>query len=167
MKRMLIPCGLLTIFVLSYVVFGQAEKGGTQNTIKLQNTGDHHMNYLRPVDFAAIDRAGPDKRFTQTLFDHTSGAKTCAIQCIQTPVGGGSPEGLHTHQVDQIFYILKGTMNIEIEGKQYEVGPGTLVVFPAGVPHRNWNASSGPTLHLAFNTPMPDPNLPFATRVKP
>jgi len=166
MKKIFIPFGFLTIFVLSYVAFGQGDKGGTQSAIKLQSAGDH-MEYVRAVDFAAIDRTGPNERFTQTLFDQTSGAKTCTIQCIKTPAGGGSPAGLHTHQVDQIFYILKGTMNIEIVGKEYEVGPGTLVIFPAGVPHRNWNGSSGPTVHLAFNTPMPDPNVPFATSVKP
>ena len=166
MKRMLIPCSLLTIFILCYVAFGQGDKGGTQNDLKLQSRGDH-MEYVRKVDFAAIDKTGPNERFTQTLFDQTSGAKTCTIQCIKTPAGGGSPAGLHTHQVDQIFYIVKGTMNIEIGEREYEVGPGTLVIFPAGVPHRNWNGSSGSTVHLAFNTPMPDPNVPFATSVKP
>ena len=166
MKRMLIPCSLLTIFILCYVAFGQGDKGRTQNNLKLQSRRDH-MEYVRNVDFAAIDKTGPNERFTQTLFDQTSGAKTCTIQCIKTPAGGGSPAGLHTHQVDQIFYIVKGTMNIEIGEREYEVGPGTLVIFPAGVPHRNWNASSGPTVHLAFNTPMPDPNVPFATSVKP
>jgi mannose-6-phosphate isomerase-like protein (cupin superfamily) len=125
------------------------------------------MNYVRRVDFAAIDRSRPDKRFTQALFDHTTGAKTCTIHCIKTPAGGGSPAGLHTHAVDQMFYLLRGTMSIEIEGKEYEAGPGTLVVFPAGVPHRNWNAGGEPTLHLAFNTPLPDPDLPFSTPVKP
>lgn len=166
MKRIFIPCSLLTIFVLSHVVFGQGEKGGIQDAIKLLSRGDR-MNYVRMVDFAAFNRTGPNERFIQTLFDHTSGAKTCTIQCIKTPAGGGSPAGLHTHRGDQIFYILKGKMNIEIEEKEYEVGPGTLVIFPAGVPHRNWNGGSEPTLHLVFNTPMPDPNVPFATSVKP
>ena len=123
------------------------------------------MNYVRAVDIAAIDGSGPDDRFTQTLFDHTSGAKTCTIQCIRTPAGGGSPAGLHTHQVDQMFYILRGTMSVEIEGREYHAGPGTLVVFPAGVPHRNWNGGSEPTVHLAFNTPLPDPKAPFARSV--
>jgi len=166
MERIFIPCGLLTVFVLFSVTFGQVEKSGIQKAMGPQSGGDR-MNYVRAVDFAAIDRTDPGERFTQTLFDYTSGAKTCMIQCIKTPPGGGSPAGLHTHQVDQIFYILRGTMNIEIKGKEYEVGPGKLVIFPAGVPHRNWNGSSGPTLHLVFNTPMPDPNVPFATSVKP
>jgi quercetin dioxygenase-like cupin family protein len=72
---------------------------------------------------------------------------------------------MHVHDVDQIFYILRGTMSIEIEGKQYDCSPGSLIVFPAGVRHRNWNGSSEPTVHLAINTPLPDPNVPFAKSV--
>ena len=72
---------------------------------------------------------------------------------------------MHTHAVDQVFYILSGSMSIEIEGTQYECGPGSLIIFPAGVPHRNWNGGSEPTVHLAFNTPLPDPNVPFVKTV--
>ena len=123
------------------------------------------MEYVRQVDFAAIEKSGPEERLNQALLDHASGATTCTIFCIKTPVGGGSPAGLHVHDVDQMFYILRGTMSIEIEGKKYDCPPGFLIVFPAGVPHRNWNGGSEPTVHLAFNTPLPDPNLPFARSV--
>lgn len=123
------------------------------------------MDYVRKVDFAAVERSSPDERLTQKLLDHGSGATTCTINYIKTPAGGGSPAGMHTHAVDQIFYILSGTMSIEIEGKQYDCPPGSLIVFPAGVPHRNWNGGTEPTIHLAFNTPLPDPNVPFAKSV--
>ncbi len=123
------------------------------------------MEYVRRVDFAAIDGSGPDERFSQALIGHGTGVQTCTINCIKTPAGGGSPAGLHTHAVDQAFYVLSGTMSVEIEGTQYQAGPGTLIVFPAGVPHRNWNAGAEPTVHLAINTPVPDPNIPFAVPV--
>lgn len=123
------------------------------------------MEYVRRVDEGAVAAAGPDARFNQWLLDHTSGGTHCSINWIRTPAGGGSPAGLHTHVVDQIFYILDGTMSLEIEGKQYEAGPGSLVFFPAGVPHRNWNGGTQATVHLAFNVPMPDPNVPFAQSV--
>jgi len=122
------------------------------------------MEYLRTVDQSAMAAAG-DTRFSQWLLDDKSGSKHCSINFIKTPAGGGSPAGMHTHVVDQIFYVLSGTMNLEIEGKPYEAGPGTLVVFPAGVPHRNWNGGSEPTVHLAFNAPIPDPAVPFAVPV--
>ncbi len=47
------------------------------------------MVYVHQVDFAAIEGSGADERLTQALLDHTSGAKTCTIFCIKTPVGGG------------------------------------------------------------------------------
>lgn len=123
------------------------------------------MEYVRTVDEAAVKAAGPDARFNQWLLDQTSGATHCSINWIRTPAGGGSPAGLHTHVVDQIFYIVAGTMSLEIEGKEYEAGPGSLVFFPAGVPHRNWNGGTEATVHLAFNAPLPDPNVPFARSV--
>lgn len=123
------------------------------------------MEYIRKVDFEAIALSGADKHLSQNLLDHASGSKNCTITCIKTPVGGGSPAGMHTHQVDQVFYLLSGTMCIEIEGRQYDCQPGSLIFFPAGVPHRNWNEGSEPTVHLAFNTPLPDPDLPFANSI--
>ncbi len=123
------------------------------------------MNYVRHVDFGAFDRSGATERVTQALLDHGSGATSCTIMCIKTPPGDGSPGGLHIHDVDQMFYIVRGTMSIEIEGTTYRCGPGSLVVFPAGVPHRNWNDGGEPTVHLAFNTPLPDPRKPFARSV--
>jgi quercetin dioxygenase-like cupin family protein len=123
------------------------------------------MDYVRTVDAAALAAAPAAERFSHTLLDHDSGAQHCSINYIRTPAGGGSPAGLHTHVVDQIFYILSGVMSIEIDGREQECPPGSLIVFPAGVPHRNWNAGSEATVHLAFNTPMPDPAVPFATSV--
>ena len=121
------------------------------------------MQYVRPVDVAALDAS--TKRFSQSLLDRESGATTSSINCIKTPAGEGSPAGRHTHAVDQVFYILSGTMSLEIEDEEYQAGPGSLVVFPAGVPHRNWNAGAEPTVHLAINVPQPDPGVPFARSV--
>jgi len=123
------------------------------------------VEYLRKVDFAALSAV--DGRVDQSLLDHDSGATSCAVSCIKTPPGGGSQAGLHTHVVDQLFYILSGTMSLEIAGQAYTAGPGTLVVFPAGVPHRNWNGGADATVHLAFNTPLPSPDVQFASPVEP
>jgi mannose-6-phosphate isomerase-like protein (cupin superfamily) len=123
------------------------------------------MKYVRRIDFEAIEKSGADERLTQKLLDHASGAKTCSVNCIKTPAGGGSPAGLHVHDVDQIFYILSGTMSVEIENERYDCPSGSLIIFPAGVRHRNWNGGSEPTVHLAFNIPLPDPDIPFSKSV--
>jgi mannose-6-phosphate isomerase-like protein (cupin superfamily) len=121
------------------------------------------VEYLRRVDFAHL--AAVDDRVVQRLLDHDSGATSCSVNCVKTPPGDGSPAGMHTHAVDQLFYILSGTMNLEIADHSYTAGPGTLVVFPAGVPHRSWNGGSEATIHLAFNSPLPARDEPFARPV--
>jgi mannose-6-phosphate isomerase-like protein (cupin superfamily) len=123
------------------------------------------MDYVRQVDQAALAAGDANDRYSQWLLNHDSGGSSCSVNYIRTPAGSGSPAGLHTHVVDQVFYILSGTMSVEVEGVEYQAGPGSLVVFPAGVPHRNWNAGSEPTIHLAINSPLPDPNVPFAVSV--
>lgn len=123
------------------------------------------MEYVQKVDFSASENAGADERFNQNLLALKNGSKNCEINYISTPAGGGSPAGMHTHDVDQTFYILSGTMSIEIEGTEYKCGPGSCIHFPAGVPHRNWNDGPERTIHLAINTPSPDPNKTFAKSV--
>lgn len=123
------------------------------------------FDYIRRVDVDRLERTDPTERYAQDLFDAASGARHCAIAYIRTPPGGGSPAGLHVHDVDQIFYVVSGTMTLEIQGERYTEGPGSLIVFPAGVPHRNWNAASEPLVHIAFNVPLPDPTKTFAIPV--
>jgi quercetin dioxygenase-like cupin family protein len=111
--------------------------------------------YVRRVDAGALGALPPDARFSQKLIDQGTGGRNASVAYIRTPPGGGSPRGLHTHEWEQIFYVLEGTMTIEVEGERLTAGAGSLVVFPAGVPHRNWNDSDAATVHLAVNTPLP------------
>jgi mannose-6-phosphate isomerase-like protein (cupin superfamily) len=120
------------------------------------------MDHVRYVDEEQAAAVPPTERVVQRLLAHGSGVPGCSVSWIRTPVGGGSPEGLHVHAVDQVFYVLAGSMGIEVGGSEQVVHPGGIVVFPAGAPHRNWNAGSEPTVHLAINAPAPDPAVPFA-----
>ena len=97
MKRLFIPCLFFRMLFLAKWEEGDHPK------VQNYNVRDQ-MNDARAVDFAAIDRTGAGERFTQTLFDHTSGAETCTIQCIKTPAGGSSPAGLHTQGGSNFLY---------------------------------------------------------------
>jgi quercetin dioxygenase-like cupin family protein len=128
-------------------------------------TNDSGFQYLRQVDFAAFAALGPDERRSQKLLDRSTGADEVAVNYIRTPAGGGSPEGMHTHDVQQVFYVLTGTMRIEVDGRTFDAVPGSVVVFPKGVPHRNWNETDSETIHLAINAPAPELGVPFAKKV--
>jgi quercetin dioxygenase-like cupin family protein len=101
------------------------------------------------------------------LFSRENGAAQCSVMHVFTPPGGGSAAGLHTHEIEQVFYIIEGRMGIEIDGEVGVAEAGSLVVFPAGVPHRNWNLGDGPTRHLSIAAPLPRSGAPFATRLAP
>lgn len=120
---------------------------------------------LRAVDHAARAAKGLDKRYEQDLIDALTGGTNTMVRYVETPPGSGSPAGLHVHVFDQLFYIISGTMNIEIDSDCFEAGPGSLVVFYEGVPHRNWNEGDEPTVHLAINSPLPDPTKPISIAV--
>ena len=114
-----------------------------------------HPN-LRRVDFAAFEALAADQRYSQKLLDRRSGGERVAVSLIRTPAGQGSPEGLHTHDFEQVFYVLSGEMNVEIDGEVFRAPTGSLIRFPQGVPHRNWNDEGATdTLHLAINVPAP------------
>jgi hypothetical protein len=85
---------------------------------------------LRLVDFAAFQALAADQRYTQKLLDRTSGGDRVAVSLIRTPAGKGSPEGLHTHDFEQILYVPSGEMNIEIDGEVFVRLPGAWSAFP-------------------------------------
>jgi quercetin dioxygenase-like cupin family protein len=123
--------------------------------------------YLRRIDEAAFAALAADERYSQKLLSRSSGGEHVAVSLIRTPPGKGSPEGLHTHDFEQVFYVLSGTMNIEIDGEMFRAPAGSLVRFPQGVPHRNWNDDDGEdTMHLAINVPAPLPGVPAAKPVR-
>jgi quercetin dioxygenase-like cupin family protein len=123
-----------------------------------------HPN-LRQADLAKFAALAADERFSQKLLDRSSGGERVAVSLIRTPAHGGSPEGLHTHEFEQVFYVLEGNMNIEIDGETFQAPAGSLVIFPQGVPHRNWN-DDAESLHLAINTPAPVLGKPAAQAVR-
>ncbi len=66
----------------------------------------------------------------------------------------GSPAvDLHTHQFDQFYYLLHGRLSVEVGGETHEAGQRTLVMLPAGVPHRSANRSGAPVRYLVVNVP--------------
>ncbi|MDX6766357.1 MAG: cupin domain-containing protein [Candidatus Methylacidiphilales bacterium] len=54
------------------------------------------------------------------------------------PVGGATVEHLHP-KAEEIYYILKGTGKMKIEGEISEVGPLDAIAIPPGKAHKIWN----------------------------
>lgn len=112
---------------------------------------DIGIDVVRPLDESKFDV----ERFSQVvLADRSSGLRTLSLGVFRVPPGGESP-GLHVHRFDQIYYQISGTLELEIGFQRHSVGAHTLVVIPAGMPHRNWNASAEAEYHLNVRVPEP------------
>jgi quercetin dioxygenase-like cupin family protein len=120
---------------------------------------------VRHVDAELVASVPLGERLVQRLVEAANGTGSCTVSWIRTPAGGGSPEGLHVHPVDQLLYVLAGTVTIEARGATRRAGPGSLALFPAGLPHRSWNEGPDPTVHLSINVPAPPADVPFVQHV--
>jgi mannose-6-phosphate isomerase-like protein (cupin superfamily) len=50
------------------------------------------------------------------------------------PAGGVDPQSPHAE--DEVYVVLQGRAVVTIGDEAHEVGPGSTVYVPAGVPHR-------------------------------
>lgn len=82
------------------------------------------------------------------------------VNAIRVAPGGEGPR-THIHEFDQYYFVLDGTLEVEVALQRHSVGPGNVVLLPAGVPHRQWNAGSQEEVHLAVLAPAPEPGKPW------
>jgi mannose-6-phosphate isomerase-like protein (cupin superfamily) len=75
---------------------------------------------------------------------------------------GGSGPGLHYHHSDQIYFLLEGSMNVQLGEEVHVAERGSLVFIPAGLPHRNWNSGTGVERHFEMIVPAPLPGAKLA-----
>ena len=54
---------------------------------------------------------------------------------VTDPPGERTPLHVH-HREDETFYVLEGSVTIEVGGAEVTLGPGGLAVGPRDVPHR-------------------------------
>lgn len=59
----------------------------------------------------------------------------------------------HTHEVEQAYYVLEGSMRVTIGDDSYDVGPHTVVFFPPKVVHSLKNTGNGRLSLVAINAP--------------
>jgi quercetin dioxygenase-like cupin family protein len=118
--------------------------------------------YVRPLDESQLD---PGNFSVVSLADRTTGSRSCRINLLQMPPGQGGP-GLHVHAFDQFYYVLSGTMTLQVGLEKHSAGANSYVVLPAGTPHCNWNEGTEMERHLAILVPemppAPEPDLPVS-----
>src|SRR5437588_3315098 len=80
--------------------------------------------------------------------DDSGGATT--IMEMTIPEGAGPPP--HTHDSDEITYLVEGRARYHVEGQTLEVGPGAVLYFPRGT-EETFEPLGGPVRVLNTYTP--------------
>lgn len=52
---------------------------------------------------------------------------------VDAPAGSAAPS--HSHPHEQMSLVLQGRIRCVVDGEQQEIGPGGVVLFPAGSEH--------------------------------
>lgn len=71
---------------------------------------------------------------------------------FQIKPGAGSGES-YSHQGEEFLFILRGHLNISLEGEEYEMRAGDSFYFESNTPHSWLNPGRSDTLVLWINTP--------------
>jgi mannose-6-phosphate isomerase-like protein (cupin superfamily) len=117
------------------------------------------QGYVLRVDDSRFAEPLPGFRL-QALADPGSGSLHAVINYAEVDPGKAGP-GMHIHKFDQYYCVLEGEMTVEVALQKHVVGPGTLVVLPAGVPHCQYNAGEATERHLVVLAPCPLPGEPW------
>lgn len=94
------------------------------------------------------------------LADPASGSSNLTINYAELSPGKGGP-GTHIHEFDQYYFVLEGELTIEVALEKHTVRPDTLVILPAGVPHRQYNKGEVVEKHLTLLAPPPEDGRPW------
>jgi mannose-6-phosphate isomerase-like protein (cupin superfamily) len=74
---------------------------------------------------------------------------------MQSEPGLAKGMGMHVHEFAQFYYVMEGTLAVDVGFEHHEAGPHTLVAIPPGVPHANAPVGDGPETHMTINVPPP------------
>ena len=74
----------------------------------------------------------------ETFLDGEDAEKVTVGFAIYDP-GAKTGDDPTTHGGMELLVVLEGIVAVEINGQEYQVGPGNSLCFPGNIPHRGWN----------------------------
>lgn len=99
------------------------------------------MRHVFPVDFSKF----PDGFHSEIMAGPKTGVDNCYLICSRVPPRASGP-ALHIHPADQFYYVLSGTMNVQLGKVSRLTTPSTSVRrTPSTSPTRTSGEERTPT----------------------
>jgi len=109
------------------------------------------MDIINRADAAPfITKDGSEIR--ELLAYRNSGIRNQSLAEATLPVDAATQEHYHPKS-EEIYYILRGTGRMKIEGELRDVGPLDAIAIPPGLKHKIWNTGAEPLVLLCCCAP--------------
>jgi mannose-6-phosphate isomerase-like protein (cupin superfamily) len=93
------------------------------------------------LDGSAMQQAGGAVRDLKLIYPETGfDAMTLCLGVVEIDPGHHSP--LHRHRCEEVYYVVRGTGELESDGRRYPLAPGCAVLNRPGVVHRVHNTGT-------------------------
>ena len=105
------------------------------------------------LDYRDLD---PDPTFdhgTKFGVSDVVGAENSRFSIIRFEPGERGPLSYHQDPVEEYYFVVEGTFDIELDGDRYVAEPGCLAYIPPGTPHRPENNTDAPAVLLVVQSP--------------
>lgn len=103
------------------------------------------MPIVKSDDVPEFDLAGVRVRGSSSP---SRGALETMSYRVDLQPGQRLPE--HTHDYEEVFHVLSGTITVSLDGEETLLGPGDTVMVPPGVSHFSYADGSQATAILAM-----------------
>jgi mannose-6-phosphate isomerase-like protein (cupin superfamily) len=103
--------------------------------------------------WVGLGESGP--RF-QVLANRASGSEHGMVSLTRLAPQPDEPPVYRVHSFDELWFVLEGTLTVDIAGEKIAAQRHDLVIIPGGVPYRVWNAETTQERHLTVVTPEPN-----------
>lgn len=118
------------------------------------------MHYVSRIDEGAAEMPQGYAKYStglrrSTYVDRAMGSVHMGVGiCFLEPLGSIQP---HVHSFEESFYILEGSVAVQIGEASYTLGPGHFGLISTGVPHSWQNSGTRLVRWLEMQAPQPRP----------
>lgn len=106
---------------------------------------------IRAADQGRVLEIGSTRNRVKLAAEESGGL----VGAVEMELGPGFPgPPAHRHlELDHLWYVIEGTVNIIVDGEPCVIGPGAFAYVPRGIPHTFSNPGSGSVRLLEVDTP--------------
>lgn len=105
------------------------------------------------LDYRALPSDPSFDHGTKRSVSDAVGAENQSVSVIRFEPGEAGPRSFHDAPVEELYFVLEGWFEFDLDGETFDASPGTAAFIPPGTVHRPRNVSGEPAVLLVVQSP--------------